>query len=100
MYQIWTPISIAVAYFGTQQAIFGFDRNPRTFILSFVILLVGVKLLTFLSKLGIRSKWANKLRAWISTRLTQRFGIRRSKTEGVEPKDFEWYEMDELRYIP
>ncbi|KAF2740543.1 hypothetical protein EJ04DRAFT_559065 [Polyplosphaeria fusca] len=44
MNQIWTPLGIAVAYFGGQQEIFQLGYKPKSFILAFFAMIFGVRI--------------------------------------------------------
>ena len=65
MNQIWTPLSIAVAYFGSQQGILNIDRNLKNFILCFLAMIFGVRLLVYITIKASQSRCVKWVRAWI-----------------------------------
>ncbi|KAF2740544.1 hypothetical protein EJ04DRAFT_213197 [Polyplosphaeria fusca] len=61
MNQVWIPFGIAVAYFGTQNEIFRFDRNSTSFLLFFLITIVIINAWIYLQRLIVFWAGSSKL---------------------------------------
>ncbi|KAF2474050.1 uncharacterized protein BDR25DRAFT_351582 [Lindgomyces ingoldianus] len=55
--QLTTPLVVVTAYFGTQQSIFTFDQNPKTFVVCILVLLLMLKLCNLAILLARRPRW-------------------------------------------
>ncbi|CAN9390927.1 unnamed protein product [Alternaria alternata] len=63
-----TPFGIVLQYFGSEQEIFSFNRNPKTFVLATIVLMLVLRLLTLsLEYGGILFKLINRKRSNRST---------------------------------
>jgi hypothetical protein len=47
-----TPFGIVLQYFGSEQEIFSFNRNPKTFVLATIVLMLVLRLLTLSLEYG------------------------------------------------
>lgn len=59
-----TPVAVVVAYFGTQTPIFHFERNLKTFGICVVVLVLTLKLYTFIIVLVRRLGWQERMITW------------------------------------
>ncbi|ORY01190.1 hypothetical protein BCR34DRAFT_592345 [Clohesyomyces aquaticus] len=69
MSQILAPVGIVVAYFGTQQEIFHFERNPRSFVISVVVMTLSVNLIALFIFTAGRCSWPKRINyilEWLS----------------------------------
>jgi hypothetical protein len=59
-------VTMVIAYFSTPQAIFHFDRNSKSFVLSVLLVIVVVKLINHALSLTNEHDWGQRrLKAWI-----------------------------------
>ncbi|KAH7077051.1 hypothetical protein FB567DRAFT_534429 [Paraphoma chrysanthemicola] len=57
---ITAPVTLVLQYFGSEQAVFSFERNPRTFIIALVVVFATLPLLTYALysfELGEKAFW-------------------------------------------
>ncbi|KAF2740545.1 hypothetical protein EJ04DRAFT_213307 [Polyplosphaeria fusca] len=67
MNQIWLPISIAIAYFGTPQETFPFKRTPAMMLVCVVGIMIGANLFVLLLIRMRHTKWYKSLWKWLQT---------------------------------
>lgn len=58
------PVAVVVAYFGTQQPIFHFDRNLKSFSVCVAVLVIALKVYTFLIVLARQLGLQERLITW------------------------------------
>jgi hypothetical protein len=60
-----TPLAVVVAVFGTEQHIFDFNRNRKTFAVCLLLMILALKMYTYLVYITRKLGLLQKIIAWI-----------------------------------